>query len=144
MRERLIQDYYRRSEKRIKMLEMLREEGDYADVIREAQEVVELLLKALLMAAGLDVPKTHDVSGYLGEHLEFFPEGIRKHYDQIRRISRELRKDRELSFYGALDWIPSEEYTHEDATQAIAWAKEIREWVGAALQSYGIQQGGGR
>jgi len=125
----LIQDYLFRAEKRIKMLEFLKNEQDYADVVREAQEVVELLLKALIMSVGLEIPKVHDVSGYIGKHLEFFPEVIKKNFEKIRYISRELRKERELAFYGAYDWIPGEEYTLEEAERAINWAKELLELV---------------
>jgi HEPN domain-containing protein len=32
------------------------------------------------------------------------------------------------------DWIPSEEYTLEDAERAITWAKEIFELVSLNLQ----------
>jgi HEPN domain-containing protein len=52
MKSALIKDYLFRAEKRIKMLEFLKQEKDYADVVREAQEVVELLLKALILAVG--------------------------------------------------------------------------------------------
>jgi HEPN domain-containing protein len=62
MKSALIKDYLFRAEKRIKMLEFLKQEKDYADVVREAQEVVELLLKALILAVGLEIPKVHDVS----------------------------------------------------------------------------------
>ncbi|MGQ9623722.1 MAG: HEPN domain-containing protein [Candidatus Caldatribacteriaceae bacterium] len=55
--KRLVRDYLNRAEKRLKILKIL--EGDYPDVVRESQEVVELLLKALLMEVGLDVPKAH-------------------------------------------------------------------------------------
>ncbi|MDL1957726.1 MAG: HEPN domain-containing protein [Candidatus Desulfofervidus auxilii] len=133
MRHKLIQDYLFRAEKRIKMLEFLKNEQDYADVVREAQEVVELLLKALIMSVGLEIPKVHDVSGYIGNHLEFFPEVIKKNFEKIRYISRELRKERELAFYGAHDWIPGEEYTLEEAERAINWAKELLELVKEAI-----------
>lgn len=130
---RLIQDYLSRAEKRIKMLEFLKNEQDYADVIREAQEVVELLLKALIMSAGLEIPKVHDVSSYIGKHIEFFPDVIKKNFEKIRNISRELRKERELAFYGAYDWIPSEEYTLEEAERAISWTREIIKLVKEAI-----------
>ena len=134
MNKRLIDDYMLRASKRIKALEFFLKEEDYADVVREAQEVVELMLKALILAAGLDIPKTHDVSSFIKRHLEFFPKIVRCKYDDIRTISRELRKERELSFYGAFDWIPSEEYTIDDAERAIAHAKTIKEIVEQALK----------
>lgn len=37
----------------------------------------------------------------------------------MTNISKRLRKERELSFYGDIDFIPSEEYTDADAAEAI-------------------------
>lgn len=134
MKEKLIKDYLYRAEKRILSLEFLRDQKDYADVVREAQEVVELLLKALLLGVGLEIPKVHDVSPFIEKHLNLFPEIIKENFTEIRRISRNLRKERELAFYGAFDWIPSEEYSLEDAEKAIRDAKNIYHWVVKALQ----------
>ncbi|MEZ0344636.1 MAG: HEPN domain-containing protein [Caldimicrobium sp.] len=132
-RLKLVKDYLFRAEKRIKALEFLKEEKDYADVVREAQEVVELLLKALIMAFGLEVPKVHDVSKFIEANKEVFPQVIRDNLFRIKEISRKLRKERELAFYGLEDWIPSEEYTLKEAEQAIDWAKEIQSIVKKAL-----------
>ena len=133
MNEALIRDYLKRAEIRLQSLEFFLEAGDYPDVIREAQEVVELLLKALLRWAGLDIPKVHDVSGVIGRHLESFPEVVRNNFSRIRFISRRLRKEGELAFYGAEDWIPLEEYTREEAEEALSWAREIYALVKEAL-----------
>jgi hypothetical protein len=38
--------------------------------------------------------------------------------DALVRVSRELRRDRELAFYGAEDLTPSGFYSKEDATKA--------------------------
>ncbi|GAB6078463.1 HEPN domain-containing protein [Hydrogenobaculum acidophilum] len=134
-RARLVKDYLIRSEKRIKALEFLKSEQDYADVVREAQEVVELLLKALIMAYGLDIPKVHDVSKFIEENINVFPDIIRSNISNIKQISRTLRKEREIAFYGMEDFIPSEEYTKEDAESAISWVKEIKGIVEKALIS---------
>lgn len=130
----LIQDYLKRAQKRLLMLQYLMELEDYPDVVREAQEVVELLLKALIMSVGLEVPKVHDLSKFLEKHESFFPKVIRENIETIKKISRNLRKERELSFYGALDWIPSEEYTLNEAEQALNWAKLIYQWVSSACE----------
>lgn len=130
----LVEDYLKRAEKRIKTLEFLYNLEDYADVVREAQETVELLLKGLIMMVGLEVPKVHDVSRFIEPHLELFPKVIVENFQSIKKISRTLRKERELSFYGTLDWIPSEEYNSEDAERAISWAKKIYQWVKAAYK----------
>ncbi|MBC7196568.1 MAG: HEPN domain-containing protein [Deferribacterales bacterium] len=132
-RMRLVDDYIFRAQKRIKALEFLKSEESYADVVREAQEVVELLLKALIIAFGLEVPKVHDVSRYIEMNKEVFPQVVNDNLERLKDISRRLRKERELSFYGMEDWIPSEEYSTEEAQQAIDWAKEIEMIVKKAL-----------
>ena len=45
----LASDYIRRAAGRLRALDVLFEDGHWADVVREAQEVVELALKALLI-----------------------------------------------------------------------------------------------
>ncbi|MCB4205361.1 HEPN domain-containing protein [Deferribacterales bacterium Es71-Z0220] len=132
-RMRLVDDYIFRAQKRIKALEFLKSEESYADVVREAQEVVELLLKALIIAFGIEVPKVHDVSRYIEMNKEVFPQVVNDNLERLKDISRRLRKERELSFYGMEDWIPSEEYSTEEAQQAIDWAKEIEMIVKKAL-----------
>jgi hypothetical protein len=44
----LAQSYLTKARKRIKILPVLLEESAYSDVIREAQEIVELALKGVL------------------------------------------------------------------------------------------------
>ena len=138
-RFKLVKDYLLRAEKRIKALEFLRSEGVYADVVRESQEVVELLLKGLIMAYGLEVPKVHEVSKYIEKNLDAFPSVIKENISKIKEISRSLRKERELAFYGLEDWIPLEEYNIEEADKAIGWAKEIKSIVEKALELVLIQ-----
>jgi len=128
-----VKDYLDRAAKRLKILKILEEEGDYPDVVRESQEVVELLLKALLMEVGFDVPKVHEVSRYIRDNLDLFPDSIKESIDEITEISRRLRKERELSFYGAPDWIPSEEYFLADAQKARSDAERIFDLVRKAI-----------
>jgi hypothetical protein len=45
--------------------------------------------------------------------------------DQIAKISRKLRRDRELAFYGTEDLTPSEFYREEDAREALDDARWI-------------------
>ena len=52
-------------------------------------------------------------------------------------ISKRLRKEREL-FYGAEDFVPLEEYTAEEASQAIEDAKFVVEVV---RRAYGHGRG---
>ena len=119
----LAQSYLIKATKRLKILDVLLAEKDYSDVVREAQEIVELAQKAMLRHVGIEPPKWHDVGKILLAHADRFPEEIRKHLAELAQISRWLRKERELSFYGDIDFIPTEEYTIEDANEAIYGAK---------------------
>ncbi len=79
------------------------------------------------MYSGLEVPRTDEPSKFIKENLEFFPNSIKENINEISSISRELRKERELSFYGSDDWIPLDEYTESDAKDAIKKVKFIIE-----------------
>ena len=90
----------------------------WADVVRESQEVVELALKGLLRAHGVEPPRIHDVSEVLLAERRRFPDSVQKQLDELASISRELRRDRELAFYGAEDLTPSGFYSRSDAERA--------------------------
>jgi HEPN domain-containing protein len=123
--ESLAQSYLRKASDRLDVLELLLQKEAYSDVVREAQELVELALKGMLRAIGIEPPKLHDVGGLLLEHRERFPEDIRIHLTDLAAISKQLRKERELAFYGDLDFIPTEEYSKEDARKALRDAQRV-------------------
>ncbi len=129
----LARDYLSRSRKRLKAIDLLFKEEAWADVVRESQEVVELLLKAVLRSFGLAVPHTHDLSEALSEHAARLPDGVRAHVPRWCEISKHLRKDRELAFYGSEDITPSSFYDRSDAEEAKAMAEEtlhgVEPWV---------------
>ncbi|HSV31776.1 MAG TPA: HEPN domain-containing protein [Atribacteraceae bacterium] len=125
MNKKLARDYYERVLKRKKAILTLYQEEAYADVVREVQETVELLLKGILLQFGLEVPKLHDVGGIFRKHESLFPHAIRMQIARISTISKDLRRDRELAFYGAHDVVPSEYYTLEDAEKALGYLEEI-------------------
>jgi len=112
----LARAYLEKASKRRRVLEVLREEHAWSDVVREAQELVELALKAMLRDIGVDPPKWHDVGPILIEQAERFPDATRA---QVPDISHWLRKEREFSFYGDVDFIPTEQYSAQDANRAI-------------------------
>lgn len=116
-----------KARKRMRVLEVLLEEEAYSDVVREAQELVELALKAMLRQAGIDPPKWHDVGPILADHEERFTPDVRGEIPRLRAISRWLRKERELAFYGDIDFVPTEEYSREDAERALADARFVLE-----------------
>lgn len=117
--DELARAYVTKASKRRRVLEVLLEEEAYSDVVREAQELVELALKGMLRFVGIDPPKWHDVGPILKEQERLFPEWIKGHIGQLADISRWLRKEREFAFYGDVDFIPTEEYAREDAERAI-------------------------
>lgn len=128
--DKLSEDYLKRA---IIRYEYLKREG-YAEVVREAQETVELLLKAVLLDMGLIVPTMHDVSIILDKNKEFLKEPFLSNSDKIRTISKTLRKEREVSFYGADDFLPSEEYAQSDAIRAIEDVKFVLDIVKKTLE----------
>lgn len=123
-------DYLRRSEVRLRALDVLFEGESWADVVRESQEIVELTLKALLRACGIDPPRIHDVSEVLIRERKRLPRALLGEIETLTQISRNLRRDRELAFYGAEDLTPSGFYSREDAEQARTGARRTVELVG--------------
>ena len=59
------------------------------------------------------------------QHRERFPAEIREGLAQAADISKRLRKDRDLAFYGEIDFIPTEEYSGEEADRAYADTERI-------------------
>jgi len=53
---------------------------------------------------------------------------------RLKILSILLEEERELSFYGDIDFIPTEEYSREDALQAIEDAKFIVKTVKGLLE----------
>ena len=114
----LAADHVRRAVIRLKALDVLFDHESWADVVRESQEVVELALKGLLRAHGVEPPRIHDVSEILLAERQRLPAEIQDELDALASISRELRRDRELAFYGAEDLTPSGFYSRSDAERA--------------------------
>ena len=104
----LTRDYIGRAGKHLLAVEVLHREESWADVVRECQEIVELCLKALLRATGMDVPRVHDVSALLQTQESGIGEPARSALGKLVAASRTLRRDRELAFYGSEDLTPSE------------------------------------
>lgn len=125
MRNReLARDYVRRADVRLRAVQVLFDAESWADVVRESQEIVELALKGLLRAYGIEPPRLHDVSALLLEERERMPAPLRSELGKLAAISRDLRRDRELSFYGAEDLTPGSFYSREDAERAQRGASE--------------------
>ena len=134
MRNRdLARDHLRRATARLAALDVLYGAESWPDVVRESQEVVELALKGLLRAVGVEPPRVHDVSDVLIAEQARLPEDVRAALDRLAQISRDLRRDRELALYGADDLTPSDFYRRADATRARDAAREVVRVVASAV-----------
>jgi HEPN domain-containing protein len=131
MRNReLAADYLRRAAARLEALDVLFDARSWADVVRESQEVVELALKGLLRAAGIDPPRIYDVSDVLLAERAHLPPVLSPDLDRLVEASRNLRRDRELAFYGTEDLTPSSFYRRRDAEAARESARLVVRLVG--------------
>ena len=109
--------------------ERYQRDGVWHLAVRRSQESVELALKGLLRAAGLEVPHVHDVSAFLVEHSGRLPAALMPHLDHLVSVSRRLRREREVSFYGDEESgaAPDRLYTAGDAEQAVSDARTVVE-----------------
>jgi len=130
-------DYIRRAVVRLDALDVLFDGESWADVVREAQEIVELTLKALLRVSGIDPPRVHDVSDILMAERDRLPPALTAELEFLTRTSRTLRRDRELAFYGAEDLTPSGFYSREDAEEAREGARKTVERVRPHVEKEG-------
>jgi HEPN domain-containing protein len=121
----LASDHLRRAGARLRALDVLFDAGSWADVVRESQEVVELALKGLLRAYGVEPPRIHDVADVIVAEGARLPPELMPHVERLAAVSRSLRRDRELAFYGAEDLTPSSFYRESDATLARDGARDV-------------------
>ena len=88
--------YLKKATGRLAFLRVLQQKKAYSDVVREAQEIVELALKGMLRQAGLEPPKWHDVGSLLIEHQGRFEPRVRRRVARLAQASEWLRAEREL------------------------------------------------
>mgnify|MGYP005835448635 CR=1 FL=1 len=117
--DELARSYFVRARKRWLALQTLMQAEAYPDVVREAQELVELVLKGMLRWVGVDPPKWHDVGSILLEQAAKFPPSLQVELPTLARISLRLRRDREVAFYGEIDLIPEQVFDRAAAQQAL-------------------------
>lgn len=123
--DELARSYFSRAAKRMLALRVLMDAEAYPDVVREAQEMVELALKGMLRGIGVDPPKWHDVGGILIEHRAKFPAALQPELDALAAISLRLRRDREAAFYGDIDLIPERVFDRDSAERAMSGAQRV-------------------
>jgi HEPN domain-containing protein len=128
----------RQAEDRLTTARIALERGNYPYAVRQAQECVELSLKACLRLVGIEPPKWQDVGPIIRRERENFPEWFKEHVERIVSISRSLRKERELAMDGDEESkIPLEElYTRFDAEKAIEDAGFVLEIARRLLREF--------
>lgn len=120
-------DYLRKSKARLQALHTLFEQNSYDDVIRESQEILELITKGALRWIGVDPPKIHDVSHTLKKHGQQFPASWQKEIEWICKISNSLHQERGHAFYGdeGEDIPPANLFEKEEAQEAVKWIQKL-------------------
>lgn len=121
----LARDYFARAEGRREVVELLANRGFHADAVREAQELVELVLKGFLRQQGIDPPRIHDVGPALLQYADVLPDALKARVPRLAEISKALRKEREMSFYGDDDFVPSDSYGPAESTAALSQVDEV-------------------
>lgn len=124
----LAESYPKKAQVRLDVLRVYLDKEAYSDVVREAQEIVELALKGMLRQVGMEPPHWHNVGRIVREHRDRFPGVTDNGIARLAEVSTALRKERELAFYGAIDFIPTDEYTRDHAQHAFddaAWVVSV-------------------
>ncbi|HLK10394.1 MAG TPA: HEPN domain-containing protein [Candidatus Binatia bacterium] len=133
----LARDYLRRARLRVRAVEALIAVQDFADAVCEAQETVELAVKAVLKLTGLSFPRAHDVSRLLRDPAVTGPVLTPDEVAEVEQASKALRRDRELAVYGDEDVVPLEYYERADADAALVALRRVLELVGKAFERNG-------
>ena len=117
----------RQAKARLEDAEDALQESNYPYTVRLSQECVELSLKAVLKAIGIEYPKVHDVSDVFTRIEGRLPEWFRVEIPFLRESSKILVKKREISFYGGEEALlsPNDVISEEDAKDAAMRARKV-------------------
>jgi HEPN domain-containing protein len=121
----LAQAYLAKARLRREVLDFLLLRGGFSDVVREAQELVELCSRGMLRQVGIEPPKWHDVGGILLDNASRFASEVQGRLPEVAAISKALRKEREFAFYGDEDFVPTEQYDRAAGEKAVRDAATV-------------------
>jgi hypothetical protein len=123
----LAEDYIRKAKRYLREAENACSEGDFASTIRRSQECIELSVKSVLRAVGIEFPKEHDVSEVLLELNVDMPTWFKDKVPEIARIMREITPKRGISMYGLEHELKpaSDIFSEEDARVELENANEV-------------------
>lgn len=124
---KIAQSYLRQAKARLEDAKEALPESNHPYAVRLSQECVELSLKSVLKAVGIEYPKIHDVSDVLVEVIDRFPPWFRAEAAFLRESSKILVKKREPSLYGGEEAFlsPDEVINKNDAEDAILRADKV-------------------
>jgi HEPN domain-containing protein len=125
--DRIARDYLRQARARRIALDALFGAGAHAAVVRESQEIVELVLKGALRFVGVEPPRRHDVHRSVERFIERFPAEWRHALAELRETLERLAEDRGPAFYGdeAEDIPASDLFGEPDARRTMAAADRL-------------------
>jgi HEPN domain-containing protein len=124
---RFAEDYLQQAGVRLEALDLFFDRRRYDVVIREAQAIVELVVKGFLRSLGVDPPRPHDVSATLMAYREELPAYVADELGAIVEMSAFLTAERSQAFYGdEAGAIPSSElYSREEADRVRTWTRHL-------------------
>lgn len=120
-------DYLRKAKARLAALHTLLAQDSYDDVIRESQEILELITKGALRWIGIEPPKTHDVGATIKKFQGQFPEFWQVEINWLLVLSKGLAEERGHAFYGdEAGGVPAADlFQREDAEDAIRQIQKL-------------------
>ena len=120
--DRIARDYLEQARGRRVALDALLAVRVYPAVVRESQEIVELVLKGALRFVGLEPPKRHDVHRVVESFGDRLTPEWREALAELRASLDRLAADRGPAFYGdEAEGIPASElFGEQDARAAMA------------------------
>ncbi|MGB9716997.1 MAG: HEPN domain-containing protein [Thermoproteota archaeon] len=133
---KIAQSYLKQAEARLSDAEDACRDGNHPYAVRLSQECVELSLKAVLKAVGIEYPKVHDVSDVLLSVKQRFPEWFQEELNYLSESSKILVKKREASFYGGEEAFlsPDEVIGEEDSKDAVERAEKVFSLCGRLVE----------
>lgn len=119
--------YFRQADGRRRLISEAFNMGHFDTTVREAQECVELLLKAALRLVGIEPAHTHDVGDMLRAERTRFPQWFTAEIDRLALISSELAGSRGPAFYGDESHLipPSDIFDRAQAERALEQAEFV-------------------
>ncbi|MGH6690202.1 MAG: HEPN domain-containing protein [Gammaproteobacteria bacterium] len=125
--DRIARDYLQQAQARRIALDALFAASAHPAVVRESQEVVELVPKGALRFVGVDPPKRHDVNRVVEQFVERFPPAWRQTVTELRESLDRLVQDRAAAFYGneAEDIPASELFGEAEARHVMTVAERL-------------------